>query len=135
MVLMFAKSPHSGLYIQSRPDMNALASDRQERRKRVRTPVRLPIYFFGSEHRPAVETVTQNLSSGGFYCLSPVPFPVNEVSFCYIRIPIYQPDRTEQVLILKCRLRVVRIELRGDSQYGVGCEIEDYLLPEGCGKR
>jgi hypothetical protein len=79
--------------------------------------------------------VTQDLSSGGFCCVAPVAFPVNEVVSCYIKIPIYQPDRTEQMLALKCRARVVRVELLGPAEYGVGCEIEDYLLPEGCGKR
>jgi PilZ domain-containing protein len=136
MVPMLAKSAHSALYTESHPEVSThLSLNRQERRRRVRTPVHLAVYFFGSEHRAAVETVTQNLSSGGFYFVAPIPFPVNEVAFCYIKIPIYQPDRTEQMLALKCRVRVVRVELLGEAEYGVGCEIEDYLLPEGGGKR
>ena len=53
-----------------------------------------------------------------------------------MKIPIYQPDRTEQTLALKCRVRIVRVELLGEDGYGVGCEIEDYcfLRPSGTGK-
>jgi hypothetical protein len=126
---MLAKSPHTALYIEGRQDVNAHSSwNRQERRRRVRTPLHLPVFFFPSEHRGAVESTTQDLSSSGFYCVSPVPFPVNELASCFIKIPIYQPDRTEQTLALKCQLRVVRVEFLGEAEYGVGCEIEDYCF-------
>jgi hypothetical protein len=126
---MLAKSPHSSLYIEGHQEASVHSSvGRQERRRRVRTPLHLPVIFFASEYRAAVETTTQDLSSGGFYCISPVPFPVNEVASCYIKIPIYQLDRSEQMLALKCRLRVVRVELLGEANYGVGCEIEDYCF-------
>jgi PilZ domain len=129
MVLMLAKSPYPPLYVEGRQEMNVSPTwSRQERRRRVRTSLHLPVFFFASEHRVAVETTTQNLCSGGFYCISPVPFPVNEMAACYMKIPIYQPDRTEQVLALKCRVRIVRVELLGEAGYGVGCEIEDYCF-------
>lgn len=129
MVLMLAKSLQKSLYVEGHQEVSAhVPWSRQERRKRVRTQLHLPLVFFASESRPSVETTTQDLSSSGFYCVSPSPFAVNESAFCYIKIPIYQPDRTEQVLSLKCRVRVVRVELLGESEYGVGCEIEDYCF-------
>lgn len=124
---MLARSPHDPLNLEGHQDVNAHTSSRpQERRKRVRAPLHLPVFFFASEQRGAVESITQNLSSSGFYCFSPVSFLVNDLAFCYIKIPIYQPNRTERVWALKCRLRIVRIEPLGDEGYGIGCEIEDY---------
>lgn len=129
MVLMLAKSLPPSLYAEGHQEVNThMPWARQERRRRVRTSLHLPVFFFASEHRAEVETTTQDLSSGGFYCVSPVPFPVNELALCYIKIPIYQPDRTEHMLALRCRLRIVRVELLGECEYGVGCEIEDYCF-------
>jgi hypothetical protein len=134
MVLMLAKPQHAPLYGEGHQKAGAhTSSSRQERRRRVRTPLHLPVFFFASEHRVAAETTTQDLSSGGFYCVSPVAFPVNELAFCYIKIPIYQPDRTEQMLALKCQVRIVRVELLGAAGYGVGCEIEDYCFLKAVG--
>jgi len=131
MVLMLAKSPQSSLYVEGRQEVNAnLSWARQERRRRVRTPLHLLVVFSASEHRSGVETTTRNLSSRGFYCTSPVPFAVNESALCHIKIPIYQPNRSEHVLSLECRVRVVRVELLGEEEYGVGCEIEDYCFPK-----
>ena len=129
MVLMLAKLSQSSLYVEGRQEVNAnLSLGRQERRRRVRTPLHLLVVFRASEHRSGVETTTRNLSSSGFYCTSPVPFAVNESALCDIKIPIYQPNRSEHMLSLECRVRVVRVELLGEAEYGVGCEIEDYCF-------
>jgi len=131
---MLAKSPYPPLHVEGHQEMSAHPTwSRQERRRRVRTALHLPVFFFASGQRAAVETTTQNLCSGGFYCISPEPFPVNERAFCYMKIPIYQPDRTEQTLALKCRVRIVRVELLGEDGYGVGCEIEDYCFLKAVG--
>ena len=129
MVLMLAKSFFPSPYVDGHQEARPhLPWGHQDRRRRVRTPLHVPVIFFASEHRDALETKTENLSSSGFYCISPVPFPVDEVTSCYLKIPLYQPNRTEQMLALKCRVRIMRVELLGEVGYGVGCQIEDYCF-------
>jgi hypothetical protein len=126
---MLARSPQNPFnFEEGHQEVNAPSQFRHERRRRVRSPLHLPVFFFASESREAVETTTQNLSSSGFYCLSAVAFAVNDLAFCYIKIPIYQPNRTERTWTLKCRLRVVHVQFLGEDGYGVGCEIEDYCF-------
>jgi len=104
------------------------APSRPDRRRRVRTHLHVPVFFFASGERAAVETMTQDLSSQGFYCVSPVPFPVNGLVPCNMKIPVYQPDRSEQFVPMSCRVRIARVELLADSNYGIGCAIEDYTF-------
>lgn len=119
----------STLYVEGRQRTSADASSNwKDRRKRVRARLHLPVCFFAAEHRAAVETTTRDLSINGFYCVSPAPFRVNEIALCFISIPICRPDRAEQTLVLKCRARIVRVELLEGTGYGAGCEIEDYCF-------
>ena len=98
-----------------------------ERRKRVRTKVHWTILLFQDQARQAVETVTRDLSSSGFYCLSGIPFGPGEVLICSLKVPTYEPFRIERTMQLECRARVVRCEAgAADGLYGIACQIEDY---------
>jgi hypothetical protein len=97
-----------------------------ERRRRVRTRVHWPLRFLGSGAMGALETVTQNLSSDGFYCRIRAPFVAGERIECAFSVPAHHPNTTEQML-LECKVRIVRVEEPDeDGLYGIGCRIEDY---------
>jgi hypothetical protein len=97
-----------------------------ERRKRVRTKVHWAILLF-QEPCEAVETVTQDLSSSGFYCLSRIPFTCGQMLICSLRIPTYEPFNNDGTLALECRAKVVRSEPGVANGFcGIACQIEDY---------
>ncbi len=101
----------------------------QERRRRVRVQVHWPVYFWGGRFSEVIESVTQDLSCDGFYCLSKVPFIPGETLNCHIKMPPHQRSGQEPPRVLDCRIRVVRIEPRSSEGYfGVGCRMEEYRL-------
>jgi hypothetical protein len=103
-----------------------------ERRRRARARVHWPIALFPNQTgEDAVETVTQNLSSDGFYCLSRKRFIVEELLLCTLRIPMTGLGGRESHL--ECRARVVRVEENtADGEYGIACRIEDYRFVTAC---
>ncbi len=102
-------------------------ADRRERRKRVRTQVHWTILVFRENAPTAVTTITQNLSSSGFYCVSRVPFALGEQLLCCLEVPTHDPLGKERMLPLECRARVVRVDAEsGKGGFGVACRIEDY---------
>ena len=101
-----------------------------ERRKRVRTRLHWPVLMF--RDRPdsdAIESVTRDLSSSGFYCLTRVPLNEGEQLICSIKIPTHDPHGKHLERTLECRVHVMRVvpQESGDS-FGVACRIEDYHL-------
>jgi PilZ domain-containing protein len=102
---------------------------RGERRKRPRVKVHWQVSLIRSDSAEIIETVTQDLSSTGFYCFSQMPFSVGEVLHCMLRIPPYESTARELERALECKLRVVRLELNtADGRLGVGCRIEDFRV-------
>lgn len=99
-----------------------------ERRKNVRYSLHCRVSFFGKCSYPIAEGVTRDLSSMGFYCLSPMPLTVGESLTCLLRMPSSYPYRaTNNALTLECMVRVVRVENAGDEQaFGIGCQLEGY---------
>ena len=99
-----------------------------ERRKRIRAKVCWPVLLFRHDLAEAIESVTRDLSSIGFYCLSPRPFAVNESLICALKVPMHSLMRENQTVTIECRARVVRTEEMGDNRFGIACRIEDYHL-------
>jgi hypothetical protein len=105
--------------------LNGATAYRSERRKRARTKVHWTLLLF--QDHEAVETVTQDLSSNGFYCLSRIPFRSGEVLICLLRVPTHEPFNNEGTLALECRAKVMRSEPgAADGLCGIACQIEDY---------
>src|SRR5689334_16327236 len=64
-----------------------------ERRRRVRTRLRWPILMFReTPSSEAIDSVTEDLSSSGFYCLTNAPLLEGERLICSIRIPTHDPE-------------------------------------------
>jgi hypothetical protein len=100
---------------------------RPERRKRSRSHVHWQVCFFGVDVGRTVGTTTENLSSAGFHCFSPVPLIAGDLVTCRLHVPSRQPSNSGRGSSLECKVRVVRVEPAGERQsYGVACEIEDY---------
>jgi len=109
--------------------LNGSNAYRSERRKRVRTSVHWAICLFQSGSGEAVETITRDLSSNGFYCLSSVPFECGDVLICSLQIPTHEWRHDEGTLALECKAKVVRSEpAMGEGLCGIACQIEDYRL-------
>jgi|SRR5579871_3428291 hypothetical protein len=95
-----------------------------DRRKDLRGRVRWQVRFLTDTG--SFVTATENLSSGGFYCLSPVPLQIGHLGSCVLEVPTH---RARQNLLLKCTVRVLRVERLDDAGIcGVGCRIEDYSV-------
>src|ERR1700748_1544590 len=105
------------------------AGSRPERRKRIRAQVRWQVVFAGRRAANAVPTVTHDLSSTGFYCITPETFMPGETLECTLTVPVHNRLGIEPGLALRCTVHVVRAEPVGDEGlYGVGFKIEDYCL-------
>src|SRR5689334_17177928 len=83
---------------------------RSDRRKRARSHVHWPVCFFGGGVGRTVETTTENLSSSGFLCFSPVPLNPGDLMICVLGIPSHQHVHSGRALSLECKVRVLRVE-------------------------
>jgi len=103
-----------------------------ERRKRVRTRLHWPVLMFGDRQGTEnIESVTRDLSSSGFYCLTRVPLFEGEQLVCSIKIPTHDPHGKNLERTLECRVRVVRVAPQDSGDlFGVGCRIDDYHLSQ-----
>lgn len=104
---------------------------RPERRRRPRTQVHWPVLLVPHRGEGAIETVTQNLSSSGFYCVSSCSFAPGESLLCTLQVPVFDPKSEELTLALECRIAVLRTESIADGFYGIACRIDDYRLLTG----
>jgi len=101
---------------------------RTERRRRARTQVHWPVLLLWDNWSNAIETVTQNLSSSGFYCLSQKPLTPGEALLCALKVPAYDPRREDRILALECKVLVLRAEAIPNGVFGIACRIVDYRL-------
>src|SRR6266849_681746 len=99
----------------------------EERRKRKRVALHWPVRLFRGQAAASVESITENLTSNGFYCVSREPFQIGERLECIIAIPSGSFGYSGSPICLKCRVRVTRVE-DGSDGFGLGCYIEDYDL-------
>jgi hypothetical protein len=99
----------------------------EERRKRKRVALHWPLRLFRDPASASVESITENLTSNGFYCYSREPFEIGERLECIIAIPSGSFGYSGSPISLQCRVRVTRVEDQSDG-FGLGCYIEDYDL-------
>jgi PilZ domain len=98
-----------------------------ERRQRRRAPMQWSLRLYRNRAGEAEETTTQNLSSGGFYCMSRMPRTTGEFLFCLLHVPSHEAPLGDRFLILECQVRVTRVEPAAvPGFWGVACSIENY---------
>jgi PilZ domain-containing protein len=96
-----------------------------DRRKRPRVALHWPVRLFKQPGILPAESITENLSSEGLYCITKEPFKPGERLQCEIVIPTTLG--LEAPAVLECHVTVRRVEsLRGG--FGLGCHIEDYSV-------
>lgn len=103
-----------------------------DRRKRTRTRVHWPVRLRKEGAWKTIETVTHNLSSSGFYCMSAMPLTPGESLSCTLSVPAYDPKLEERTIALECRALVMRAEAAADGSFGIACRIEEYHLVRSC---
>ena len=101
-----------------------------ERRKQPRAKLCWPVRMFRMNSDTVIESTTRNLSSFGFYCLSPIPLDLSEAVLCILNLPAHDPRSNRRELPLHCKVRIVRVD-PGVHQglVGIACRIEDYHFP------
>ena len=96
-----------------------------DRRKRPRVAVHWTLRLFRQPGKPPAETVTENLSSEGLYCVTHQRFKPGERLQCEIVIPANVG--TGSPVVIECHVTVRRVESLHPG-FGLGCHIEDYSL-------
>jgi hypothetical protein len=118
-----------GKYLPFSPDMRPRVSDRphqRERRASVRTALHWPV-LLRHKHLEPLESVTENLSSQGFYCLAQTPLTSGETLQCWLTVPTHDPSGVRERVVLECTVRVIRSEAAPiNGLFGIACRIEDY---------
>lgn len=90
--------------------------------------VHWPLRFHLTNAPEAVETITRDLSSDGFYCLARTSFVPGQALACTLGVPTHHPNGAHRMVSVECRVRIVRVESTAEGLYGVGCRIEEYRL-------
>jgi hypothetical protein len=100
-----------------------------ERRSRSRVPLRWPVLLARPGDSGIVEAETENLSSQGFFCISPESFGIGEDLSCIVVLPAKGWGYDAQSVWLHCRVEVMRVEIQAPaSGFGLGCRIEEFNL-------
>jgi hypothetical protein len=111
----------------SRPASGEYLAGLPARRKLVRIMVHWRILLFRAEAAEAIQAVTQNISSRGFYCICSSQMRYGESLICALEIPAHDPSAPKRTLALECRAKVLRGErLQAEETFGIACVIEDY---------
>lgn len=99
----------------------------RERRKQPRAKLCWPVRLFRMNSDTVIESNTRNLSSFGFYCLSPIPLDLSEAVLCILSLPAHDPRNKRRELPLHCKVQVVRVDPEVQQGLtGIACRIEDY---------
>jgi hypothetical protein len=99
-----------------------------ERRRYERLPLRLPVRLSRSGVMVSAG-VTENVSSQGFYCVSPDPFVLGDRLQAVLLLPAHNLNQSEMRVCLTCQAHVVRLDSTWlGPGFGIGCRIETYSL-------
>ena len=112
------------------PNIRGSSPKPMERRRRVRLEVEWPVCIWAAPFKAPVETVTTDLSSDGFHCLSPIPLEPDEIVRCMLTIPeISNHSPNGRRRLLECQARIVRLEPSNkDGNFGLGCQIKNFRV-------
>ncbi len=105
--------------------------EHRERRRRVRADLHWAVQLVRHPSRAPIESVTDNLSSEGFYCRCDESFVPGEFLECRVLVPTQgrNPQGECLGLRLRCLVQVVRVDApAADVRCGIGFHIEDYLV-------
>jgi hypothetical protein len=103
--------------------------EHRERRRRARAHVHWAVHLVRHPSRAPIESVTDNLSSEGFYCHCDESFVPGEFLECLVLVPTQARSAQGECLGLRCLVQVVRAEEpAAGGRCGIGFHIENYLV-------
>lgn len=127
--MQFQSEPYAGN--PAIPGLTPVTNTTTERRRWARAQVRWQVQIFGTDARP-LRCVTRDVSSGGFYVSSERKFEPGERLACTLSIPSYRSRQDDEVLVMRCRVEVVRVESGpAEKRFGTACRILEYQAGEG----
>jgi hypothetical protein len=102
----------------------------QDRRKRSRLGLKLPILLLRTESESPLRTETVDISNDGFYCSTTQPFAPGERLTCVIALPAGSglSEVGRERLYLHAEVDVVRIVVNNGRGFGIGCRIFGYSV-------
>lgn len=109
--------------------VNGSIGRKAERRSRPRAALHWVVHVSRAGGQHPVASRTRNVSSQGFYCLVEEPFESGERVECTVVVPIPKSGKPDDVLWLKCKARVLRVEsAAADTAFGIAFQIEEYCV-------
>jgi len=106
-----------------------------DRRKHRRLNLHLPV-FLSRANGDFMSSETVNISTNGFYCRTKQAFTPGETLRCVISLQCDRSPGAEEGLCLDADVEVVRVIATGsDSDFGMGCQIQNYRIALGAKDR
>ncbi len=114
---------------QAERSVNGFGSRKTERRNRPRAALEWVVHLSKDGGNHPIITRTRDVSSQGFYCLVREPFESGERVECTMVIPIPKTGKEDDVLLLKCQAKALRVEAaEAATGFGVAFQIEEYCV-------
>jgi PilZ domain len=100
-----------------------------ERRKRERLRLRLPVLLLRADSNTPISSETANISNDGFYCETPEPLSPGEKLTCLLALPT-QPSISApgDPFYIEGQVDVVRLVGDNATGFGIGCRICQYRI-------
>ena len=96
-----------------------------ERRRRHRLKLGWRVQLARPCTHVLVSAETDNLNSGGFYCISEEPFSPGESLECDLFIPANPGVLEGPNVVLHRQVKVLRLEIKGlEPGFGIACQFE-----------
>jgi hypothetical protein len=98
-----------------------------ERRVHQRVRVRWSLSLLKKQGQTRVlTTVTENLSSQGFFCVVDERLAAGERVECILKFPLR--TETNSPRSLRCEAEVIWVSVLDGGRFGIGCRIDDYTF-------
>lgn len=98
----------------------------EDRRRRPRYQLRCTVHLKSGNRQLVAET--QNISSEGLYCLSPLPLEPGELVAATLEFPGHG-GLSNSGMSLDLKLTVIRVEPQRESgKFGIACLMKDYQV-------
>ena len=89
--------------------------------------LQLLVHLHPGKDQTRIDSITSDISTDGFLCLTPIPFEKGKLLVCMIAWPSHGRGVLDKLLVLGCDARVVRCEQDPDTGlYWTAFRIEDY---------
>jgi hypothetical protein len=104
------------------------AGQGSDRRAHLRLNLRWTVLMYRTAPALPVSARTENISGGGFFCVSSEPFtPCERLRAC-ILLPRVDHSGSNYSCLVECEVEVVHVAVNSQAGFGTGCRIHRYVL-------